>query len=143
MKLFVAEPGTQEMIDLFDRSEDHTLLVSVLAAIEVRSAIRQRQRAGDIADVDADLAVATLIQETGRIVEHPVTAATMAQASGLIDRHGLRALDSIQLGAALVARTGLPGNGPVRFVASDRRLLDAAKLEGFIIWDPETGLLQP
>ena len=131
------------MIDLFDRSEDHALLVSVLAAVEVRSAIRRRQRAGDLDATDADLAVATLIQETGRIVEHPVTSSTLAEASGLIDRHGLRALDSIQLAAALVARTGLPGNDSLRFVASDRRLLDAAKREGFIVWDPEIPNLQP
>lgn len=139
MKLFVTETGTQEMIDLFDRSDEHTLLVSVLAAVEVRSAVRRRQRVGDISGADADSVIATLVQETGRIVEHPITAGVIAQATGLIDRHGLRALDSVQLASAMIARSGLPQNDSLRFVASDIKLLESAQREGLLVWNPETG----
>lgn len=124
------------MIDFFTRGEDSTLFVSVLAAVEVRSAIRRRQFAGDIDENDAAIAIGTLVQETGRIIEHPITAPVIAEATGLVDRHGLRALDSIQLATALVARGPVGDSQPVTFVASDHKLLKAAALEGFQTWDP-------
>jgi uncharacterized protein len=127
------------MIDLFDRSDEHTLLVSVLAAVEVRSAVRRRQRVGDISGIDADSVIANLVQETGRIVEHPITAAAIAQATGLIDRHGLRALDSVQLASAMIARSGLPQTDSLTFVASDLKLLESAQREGLLVWNPEGG----
>jgi len=128
------------MIGLFGRSEDHTLFVSVIAAVEVRSALRRRQRAGDIDAASADLAIGSLIHETGRIVEHPITAPTLAEASGIIDRNSLRALDSIQLASALVAKAALTRDDNLRFVASDQRLLEAAEREGLLIWNPEDSL---
>lgn len=124
------------MIDLFTRSEDRTLLVSVLAAVEVRSAIRRRQLLGDLDADDADIAISTLDQETGRIIEHPITAPVISQAISLVDRHGLRALDSIQLASAMVARAGLTGNESITFAASDYKLLQAAQKEGFAVWNP-------
>ena len=136
MKLFVSEPGSQEMIALFTRSEDRTLLVSVIAAIEVRSAIRRRHLSGDIRTDDADLAVATLVQETGRIIEHPISASVIAEATGLVDRYCLRSLDSIQLATAMVARATLSKNDSMTFAASDHKLLLAAEKEGFSIWNP-------
>jgi uncharacterized protein len=136
VKLFVSEPGSQEMIDLFTRSEDRALLVSVLAAVEVRSAIRRRHLAGDIDTSDADLAISTLIQETGRIIEHPISGSVIAEATGLVDRYGLRALDSIQLASAMVARATLDRNDSMTFAASDHKLLQAAQKEGFSVWNP-------
>jgi len=132
----VSESGSQNLIDFFTRSEDSTLFVSVLAAVEVRSAIRRRQFAGDIDENNAAIAIGTLIQETGRIIEHPITAPVIAEVTGLVDRHGLRALDSIQLATALVARGPVSDLQPVTFVASDHKLLKAAELEGFQTWDP-------
>jgi len=124
------------MIALFTRSEDRTLLVSVLAAIEVRSAIRRRHLSGDIRAEDADLAISTLVQETGRIIEHPISASVIAEATGLLDRHYLRSLDSIQLATAIVARTALNRNDSMTFAASDNKLLLAAEKEGFSVWNP-------
>jgi predicted nucleic acid-binding protein len=124
------------MIDFFSGSADRTLLVSVLAAIEVRSAIRRRRLAGDIEAADEDLAISTLVQETGRIVEHPISSSIIAEATGLVDRHGLRALDSIQLASAIVARVLLDRNDSMTFAASDFKLLEAAKKEGFSVWNP-------
>jgi predicted nucleic acid-binding protein len=124
------------MIGLFTRSEDRTLLVSVLAAVEVRSAIRRRHLSGDLDASDADLAISTLIQETGRIIEHPITGSVIAEATGLVDRYGLRALDSVQLASAMVARATLNGNDSMTFAASDNKLLQAAQKEGFSVWNP-------
>jgi hypothetical protein len=87
--------------------EDQHKLVSVLALIEVRSAIRRRQRTGDISTVDAESAIAALVGESRRVIEQPVTAVVVQFASALVDRQDLRALDSLQLASALLARGSL------------------------------------
>jgi predicted nucleic acid-binding protein len=116
--------------------EDQLKQVSVLALIEVRSAIRRRQRTGDISTVDAELAIAALVNESRRVIEQPITAVVVQHASALVDRQDLRALDSLQLASALVARGSLQENDRIQFIASDQKLLSAAKAEGFDVWDP-------
>lgn len=120
-------------------TEDQRKQVSVLAWIEVRSAIRRRQRTGDISAADADSSVAALAGESRRLLEHPVTAAIIEHASALVDRQDLRALDSLQLASALVARDSLQESDSIQFIASDQKLLKAAQAEGFDVWDPQAG----
>jgi hypothetical protein len=47
----------------------------------------------------------------------------------------LRALDAVQLGSAIVSRDLLAAPD-MRFVASDNALLEAARTEGFDVWNP-------
>lgn len=96
---------------------------------------------GDISTVDADSAIQALIGESRHVVEHPVTAVVIEHASALVDRQDLRALDSLQLASALVAKVSLQENHQIRFVASDQKLLKAAQAEGFDVWDPTADLV--
>ena len=129
------------MIAFVQRMEDNTKLSSVLAIVEVRSAIRRRQYAGDLARTSAEQAVSSLDVESRRVVQHPVTSPVLATATALVDRQNLRALDSIQLATAMVARDAQNRVNEVLFVSSDQRLLEAATSEGFSVWDPTTGPL--
>jgi len=52
----------------------------------------------------------------------------------VVNDHPLRALDVIQLGCAIRARTAV--GEPVTFVSGDKSLLTAAATEGFAIDDP-------
>jgi predicted nucleic acid-binding protein len=141
VKLFVAEAGSQDMIDVFTQSEDQRLFVSALAAIEVRSAVRRRQFAGDIDERDASIILDTVVKETDRIAEQPVTSKVVAEAIGIVDRHSLRALDSLQLASAMIVRGTISGGASLIFTASDDRLLRAAEAEGLEIWNPLRGPL--
>ena len=132
------ETGTEQVIRYFTASEDQGLFVSVLAALEARSAIRRLQSQGDLDADSAELALSILVQETGRIIEHPITAPVVAEAARMVERHQLRALDALQLGTALIARIGARTGSAVLFIASDRRLLLAAEAEGFRVWNPQT-----
>jgi len=67
-----------------------------------------------------------------------VNPLVLEEASALINRRQLRALDALQLGTAVVARQ-LLGDPEIRFIASDKALLDAASKEGFDVWDPAGG----
>ena len=64
-------------------------------------------------------------------------------ASLVIDRHALRSLDAIQLASALALRDELEqGNVPL-FIASDHRLLEAARVENLPTWNPADATQQP
>ena len=136
VKLFVAETGSPELIDFVTRSEDRSRFVSVLAPLEVRSAIRRREAMGDIRPQDARQALHSLSEEMRRLVEHPISEQILSEAAALVDRHSLRALDAIQLASALLAKLTLRLQDSLTFVASDQRLLEAALKEGLATWDP-------
>ena len=73
------------------------------------------------------------------MIEHPITASVIATATGLVDRHGLRSLDSIQLATALAKRGPGDREQSLLFVTSDHKLLRVAEAEGLTTWNPATG----
>jgi predicted nucleic acid-binding protein len=125
------------MLRFATAEDDRNKVVSALAQLEARSAIRKYERLGRIAPPDAVLALDSLTAELRRMIEQPVNPQVLDAARSALDRHSLRALDAIQLGSAVVARDLLAAPD-MRFVSSDVDLLDAAKAEGFDIWDPTT-----
>ncbi len=126
------------MIDLFERTEDHYKAVSALAALEVRSALRRRQHSGDASLAAAEQAITTLAAEMRRIVEHSISSIVLEEASALVDRQKLRALDALQLATALTAARSLDAGDNLHFVASDQKLLEAAVAEGLNSWNPSS-----
>ena len=138
VKLYVREPGTQRMIQLAASPEGHTLAVLALSRVELRAAVRRRQRAGDI---DSDVAAALIARLEGHLQNlyliQPLTEAVLEQASALLDRHSLRAYDAVQLAGCLALRARLVAELPW-FVCSDQQLLSAAVKEGLAVMDPAT-----
>jgi hypothetical protein len=55
-----------------------------------------------------------------------------------VDRHGLFALDAVQLAGYLALRTSSGANTPI-FVSADRQLLEAAEAESVPVLDPCSG----
>jgi predicted nucleic acid-binding protein len=139
VKLYVREPGTERLLRLANRTAHHRLAVLALAQAEFRSAIRRREREGDV-----DGALATRLIERfeqhlqGRFIRQLVTDSVLEKALDLIDRYPLRAYDAIQLAGALVLRTAGESEDPV-FVCADRQLIAAAEAEGLAALDPAAG----
>jgi predicted nucleic acid-binding protein len=127
------------LISLLDRTEDGFKIVSELAQLEARSAIRRRQFSGETPVEVAKYAVVEMQDQVERFVALPLTARVLGLASALVDIRNLRALDSIQLATALIARDALPAVDTLMFISSDTRLLDAAQAEGLETWDPASG----
>jgi len=134
-KLFVQEPGTDELIRLLETVEDNRKLIAASAPLEVYSAIRRRERTGSISPEDAAAALETLRLEASRIVQEPLNPAVLEAARQLLDRSTLRWPDALQLGAAKVARDMFQGT-EIIFVSASEHLLAAAKNEGFQTLDP-------
>lgn len=134
-KLFVREPGTDALIRLMETVEDNRKLISASTPLEVYAALRRRERAGAISAEDAAAALDILRLEAARTVQEPLNPAVLEAARQLLDRTSLRWPDSLQLGAALVARDMFQ-NTEIIFVSASPQLLEAARAEGFHVIDP-------
>ena len=135
VKLYVQEPGTDRLLPLIGDRPENRFAVLAISVVEIRSAIRRRQRAGDI---ETELAAAILenVQshmET-RFVRQAVNEIVIDAAMEMIDRYALRAYDAIQLAGCLVLCT--TAAEAFTFVCSDHRLLEAARSEQLRVLDP-------
>jgi predicted nucleic acid-binding protein len=134
-KLFVQEQGTDALIRLMEAVEDNRKLISASTPLEVYGAVRRRERSGAISAEDATAALDILRLEAARMVQQPLNPAVLEAARQLLDRTTLRWPDTLQLGAAIVARELFQGTEIV-FVSASGQLLEAAKAEGFRALDP-------
>jgi uncharacterized protein len=135
VKLYVQEPGTDRLLPLVTDRTDNRFAVLAIAVVEIRSAIRRRQRAGDI---NTEIAAAILANvqshmET-RFIRQAVNDTVIDEALELIDRYALRAFDAAQLAGCLVLCAIAAES--FTFVCSDQRLLEAARSEQLKVLDP-------
>ena len=136
VKLYVRELGTERLLALGDRSAQNQLAILALAQVELRSAVRRRERSGEIpSPVAAQLLVAFQRHVEGRFVMQGVNDVVLDIASVLVDRHALRAFDAVQLAGYVALRNSSGANVPV-FVCADKELLAAARQEAVPILDP-------
>ena len=135
LKLYIAEEGTDRVIEAAEGVADGRIAILVLTPLEARSAIRRREREGDISSADADLALEKIEGDCSTLfLTQPLSSPVMEEAARLIDRHPLRAYDALQLAGCLVVREAMPE--PVTFVCADARLCEAAANEGLTTLDP-------
>ena len=123
------------MVRFSSAEDDRNKVLSALAQIEGRSAISRLSREKKITAAQASTANDSLVRDAKRMMEQPVDPPVLKAATGLVDRHFLRAMDAVQLGCAVVARDLLAAPD-MRFIASDIDLLEAAHKEGFATWNP-------
>jgi predicted nucleic acid-binding protein len=136
VKLYVREPGTDRLLALADRSSTNQLSILSLAQVEIWSAIRRREKNGEIpAGVATQLLEAFRRHSESRFVTQKVTDFCLDLATNLVDRYKLRAYDAIQLAGYLVLRGSAVNDLPF-FVCADRDLLIAAEGEVARILDP-------
>ncbi len=135
VKLYVQEPGTDRLLHLLSTSSDDRFAVLSLSAVEARSAIRRRQRAGDIDRDSANLILDALQKHMeSKFIRQAVNDTVIDAALELIDRYALRAYDAVQLSACLVLDAIEPHDST--FVCSDRQLVEAARSEKLSVLDP-------
>ena len=133
VKRYIDEPG-HELVD-----PGLALVVSALSRVEVASAIRRKERLGELTPdlssllctvVDADFEQ----RRPGVAVPLSVTSELLRHAAQLTGRHALRTGDAIQLASALQAREQVPACDSM--ICFDARLRGAAAAEGFGLVPP-------
>jgi predicted nucleic acid-binding protein len=127
--VLLAEPHRTALLKELERDPD--MLVWWGTPIECISAITRREREGALSLADAAVAIDRL-RTLGRGWQEVLPTEVVRSAAQRILRvHPLRAADSLQLAAALVAAERDPAS--LTFVSLDERLSEAATREGFPI----------
>jgi predicted nucleic acid-binding protein len=134
-KLYIREPGTDQMVRLTTGKGNRFVLLAI-TQVEFRSAVRRRQREGDLDRVEAEALLQDFAMHfDGFFLRQAMSEAVIDTACGLIDNHPLRAYDAVQLAGCLALRSSNAHEHPT-FVCSDNNLLAAAEAEGLLVWNP-------
>jgi predicted nucleic acid-binding protein len=127
--LLVEELARERLIELFE--EDNQMLAWWGTPVEIASALARRERE----EVLSAEQVAEALRTAHRLAEswHEIVPSDSVRrtAERLLRMHPLRAADSLQLAAALVAADHDPTTLPI--VSRDERLTQAARREGFTV----------
>lgn len=117
------------------RDSNNGFAILSVAQVEFRSAVRRREKIGDlparIADHPVDL---FQIHTREEYSVQPVSPVVIDLAGAIVDWHILRGYDALQPAPYLTLKV-FGGVSPTLFVCSDRALLNAATLEGADVVD--------
>jgi uncharacterized protein len=127
--LLAEEPARERLLNLLD--EDSQILAWWGTLVEIASAVARREREGIInaEEVGAVLGVARRLAESWH--EIVPSDSVRRTAERLLRAHPLRAADSLQLAAAVIAADH--DSTSLEFVCLDARLASAARREGFSV----------
>lgn len=101
-KRYVTEKGTAWVQSLTDPASGNSVYVARITLVELVSAVSRRKRNGDLTPVAAAAALSDVRADFAsdyQVIE--VTAALVAQAESLAEKHALRGYDAVQLAAAI------------------------------------------
>ncbi len=133
LPLIVQEDTSDGLIQL--QKENPSILIWTLTPIEVISALCRLERMAQMSSDNLEKALQhwEILQASLHVVKE--IESVKQRAIRLLKNHSLRAADSLQLAAALVAFSDHPQSQS--FVCLDERLSQAAKKEGFKILPPK------
>ena len=126
--LLLSEARRDTLLELIQA--DPAMVVWWGTPVECGSAIARRERDGTLTLADATGALSRMRSLAKSWSEVIASDSVRSAALRLLRTHPLRAADSLQLAAALVAAEGDPAS--LQFVCLDERLREAADREGFL-----------
>jgi len=124
--LIVSESGTDQTRSWL--ASDSEIVTWAWTRVEITSALERRTREGALSRDARRIVLDRLNTFADTWDEVAEILAVRSQAGLLLARHPLRAADAGQLGAALLVQEQL--GGFLEFLSLDRRLSEAAELEG-------------
>jgi predicted nucleic acid-binding protein len=144
LKLYIEERGTDQVISIAESlvagNTDNIVILDV-TLVESRSAVRRREREGDIPTREANQVIERIGEDRSSLYLVEPASSVTEEAARLIDSHPLRALDALQLAGCLTIRRNTPP--PLTFVCADERLCHAANIEGLATINPLDGPEHP
>lgn len=133
VKRYIEEAGSAKVDALLNA--DEKIVVSRLAYAETLSALVRRRNNLDLSDEEFARMLADLRSEWQRFIVAEMDADALQYLDRVIETYALKGADSIHLSTAVWLMSS--GNPGVTFVASDKELLDAARMERFKVIDPQ------
>lgn len=139
VKRYVQEDGTSYVRALTHQRAGNLIYIVSITPVEITSAIIRSRNEKRITPAQTSARLYRFRQHlAGRYIPIEITPALTALAMKVVQTHGLRAYDAVQLAAALEVnrRWVEAGHQPVTLVSSDQALNDAAPIEGLTVEDP-------
>lgn len=133
LPLVIHEATSAAMISFFDQNEP--VCIWTLTPIEAASALQRLYREKRLAAKELETAMAHFDQIFKGCLVIKNVERVKSRALRLLRLHSLKSADALQLAAALVSSQEEPQNH--HFVTLDKRLKEAAHLEGFLVLMPD------
>jgi predicted nucleic acid-binding protein len=127
--LLADEPGREQLLALLD--EDPEMLAWWGTSVEIASAVARREREHLLTAEEVETVLSSARQLADSWHEIVPSVSVRRAAERLLRVHPIRAADSLQLAAALIAADHDPTT--LEIVCLDARLSTAARREGFRI----------
>jgi len=124
VKLYVVEPGSEDVQRLVERAE--LVSTSVVAYAEARAALARRRRERSLTPGGHRRARAAFEADWPRLLTLEVAEPLVRRAGDLAERLRLRGFDALHLASYLTVRAEFAGE-EVRFSAADQALERAAR----------------
>lgn len=138
-KRYIYEPGSAWISQIFSDDEISSIYIAELTTVELTAAIIRRSRGGSMSSEEA----AKTLENFDRhllsdyfVLE--INSETLLEARALINTHGLRGYDAVQLAIAEGFNRSQTEIGltDVTFVSADSELLKAAQADGLKTENP-------
>lgn len=139
VKRYIAEVGSNWVLNLCHQEANNTLVISRITWVEVLSAFSRLRRENLLTPSNAVKATNTFRRDVDTQYFQVQLDATVTKLAGrLVQQHPLRAYDSVQLASALRFQTAAQGRTALSiiFVSADVRLVQVAEREGFAVDNP-------
>jgi len=137
-KRYLTEKGSPRVRRLLER-KNNVFYQTFLTPVELTSALYRRLREREITSEELALILRVYVTHSHQdYLLVPYADTLMERAAALLGHHALRALDAIQLAAALDLKDRLPVDElPIAFLSADERLVEAARQEHLEAKNPE------
>ena len=135
VKRYHKEKGTVIVDDIIDGEGE--IYVSTLGIVEMISVFMRLKSSGALNEKKYKRITEIFFSDVeSRYIPVPFSDEHIVSAIQLIEKHNLRTLDSLHLAIAI----DICSNRDCVFVSADKKLLEAAKREGFKIINPESDI---
>ncbi len=115
IKRYIEETGSPDVDKLF--SEENDIAIAAITPLETHSALNRKLRENTVSQEAYEKAIGFLKRDFDSFTIVPFSPRVVKKAGSVIESHGARTLDAIQIGAALAVN-------PDRIVTSDRRMFE-------------------
>jgi predicted nucleic acid-binding protein len=137
VKRYINETGSTWVANTVDLNAGNNIFVADISAVEITAAIARRTRGTSLAATSATFAgLQNDLRDEYIILQ--IDSVVLLDAQTRARKHFLRGYDAIQLAVAarLNQRQLTAGLPVVTLVSADTELLDAARVEGLLIENP-------